>query len=599
MKLTPSSLLSARSLGHARAWRRVVGATLFVASGLAAMAAVRNVNSDSTLASALSAANPGDTIVLANGTYAGFAMSRSGTSTSPIVIQAATRGAATIASGGVALNGVSYVTVKGLTLTTSGGSGSYNGTTQHYGVVLNNAHNCRVSQCTFRLSAPVASTYWVLVGGSSSSNRVDYNEFGPYTGTNRQIYVFPTGNPTISGVTPPSDRSSWANGGSPNNPNIARSTQIDHNYFHDKASGTSEVLILGGIGVTGDYQNTSTVVDTNLFVNCDGDAEIISSKSSNNTIKNNTIRTSVGMISLRAGNNGTITGNLLLQGSKSGTGGIKIYEHNHTVTGNYVENTGDYAYLIGAGDAYSSSSFAHAACVNCDMDNNFGVGLNVRAAIIGHGGSGVAPSGCSFSGNALRGTVSPLIALSNAGDTVISGNSTSGTNPAMPHAALTTSNVGPAATPYTSPSSGPTFAGYYKIIARHSGKAAVVEGASTVNSANVIQYTYNASRNDEWQFNDLGGGTYAVINRLSTLAMVVQSASTAENANVIQYSFGGSNTNDEWQVIDSGGGYYRLVNGNSGKALTVAGASTTNGAAFQQATWTGATNQQFQIISVP
>jgi hypothetical protein len=117
--------------------------------------------------------------------------------------------------------------------------------------------------------------------------------------------------------------------------------------------------------------------------------------------------------------------------------------------------------------------------------------------------------------------------------------------------------------------------------------------------ARVIQYTYNGSGNDEWGFNDLGGGYYALINRRSTLAMVVQSASNADNAAVVQYTFGGSNTDDEWQAIDHSGGYYRIINRNSGKALTVAGASTSNSAAFQQATWTGATHQQFQIISVP
>ncbi len=51
-------------------------------------------------------------------------------------------------------------------------------------------------------------------------------------------------------------------------------------------------------------------------------------------------------------------------------------------------------------------------------------------------------------------------------------------------------------------------------------------------------------------------------------------------------------------MIANGDGYYRIVNHNSGLALTVAGAGTGNSVALQQSTWTGATNQQFQIISV-
>lgn len=72
---------------------------------------------------------------------------------------------------------------------------------------------------------------------------------------------------------------------------MARATHIYRNYFHDKPAGSGEVMTLGGIGVSGDYQNLDTlVVEWNLFVNCDGDAEMIASKSSRNTIRLNTSR---------------------------------------------------------------------------------------------------------------------------------------------------------------------------------------------------------------------------------------------------------------------------------------------------------------------
>jgi hypothetical protein len=44
------------------------------------------------------------------------------------------------------------------------------------------------------------------------------------------------------------------------------------------------------------------------------------------------------------------------------------------------------------------------------------------------------------------------------------------------------------------------------------------------------------------------------------------------------------------------GGYYKIVNRNSGKVLTVAGSSTTQGVQMQQASDTGGTNQQWQIV---
>ena len=97
----------------------------------------------------------------------------------------------------------------------------------------------------------------------------------------------------------------------------------------------------------------------------------------------------------------------------------------------------------------------------------------------------------------------------------------------------------------------------------------------------------------------IGGGYYKLLARHSGKAMVVESASTASGANVFQYSYGGSATNDEWQIVDAGGGYYELVNRNSGKVLDVQGNSTSNNANIQQTTSNGGDNQLFQIISVP
>jgi len=143
------------------------------------------------------------------------------------------------------------------------------------------------------------------------------------------------------------------------------------------------------------------------------------------------------------------------------------------------------------------------------------------------------------------------------------------------------------------------FSGFYRITPRHSGKALVVQSASTANSAAVIQYTYGGSAtNDEWQLSDIGSGYYRIINRNSSKDMVVQSASTADGGAIIQYTYGGSSTNDEWQLVDNGGGYYRIVNRNSGKVVEVVGSSTADGAAVDQRTWNGGENQQFQLVSL-
>jgi hypothetical protein len=148
-------------------------------------------------------------------------------------------------------------------------------------------------------------------------------------------------------------------------------------------------------------------------------------------------------------------------------------------------------------------------------------------------------------------------------------------------------------------SGGGGFSGFYRLTPRHSGKALVVQSASTSNSAAVVQYTYGGSAtNDEWQLSDIGGGYYRIINRNSGKDMVVQSASSADGAAIIQYTYGGSSTNDEWQLADNGNGYYRIVNRMSGKVVEVAGSSTADGAAVDQRTWSSGTNQEFLLESI-
>ena len=147
---------------------------------------------------------------------------------------------------------------------------------------------------------------------------------------------------------------------------------------------------------------------------------------------------------------------------------------------------------------------------------------------------------------------------------------------------------------------GDVLSGFFRIMARHSGKAVVVQGASTTNGANVFQWTYGGSAtNDEWRFRHLGGGFYALTARHSGQAMNVRGASSAEGADIIQWPYGGAATNDEWRVERLADGDYRLLNRHSSKVAEVVGGGTANGADVVQATWTGAAHQRFQIVRVP
>ncbi len=404
----------------------VFGSLFFLHTLSAQVLRTVNVSSSSQLAAAVADARAGDDIVLANGSYSAFRLTADGTASNPIAIRAANRGQATINSGVIELSGTSYVRLEGLTITTSGGSRTTDGETYKMAVLLQGTDHCRITRCTFRLSGQSTDTHWVLLGGRGDANRVDRCEFGPNSVEGH--YVWPRGQRSIPGVTPPSDRTSWAEGNGPINPNLPLNTRIDHNYFHDQADGASEVIVLGGLGVTGDYQNYGSIVEDNLFVNCDGDPEFISVKSSGNFVRYNTVRTSKGMISLRAGNRTVVHNNIMLQGGKSGAGGIKIYEKDHTLFNNYIDNASEYPILVGRGTSYTSG-FSHAQVFRARIVNNTVVNLNNRPVIMGHGGTaGMRPTDITFANNLIQGSAGTLYQQNEtpAGNSVFSSNLASG-----------------------------------------------------------------------------------------------------------------------------------------------------------------------------
>ncbi|MFE4176656.1 sheath polysaccharide-degrading enzyme [Streptomyces sp. NPDC056909] len=98
-----------------------VGLSLLASpAGAAGTAAVIQVTTAAELKTALTAARPGDTIQLANGTYKGnFKATTPGTSGSRITLTGSSGAVLTTGGGGYALhlNGAAYWTVKGITLT--------------------------------------------------------------------------------------------------------------------------------------------------------------------------------------------------------------------------------------------------------------------------------------------------------------------------------------------------------------------------------------------------------------------------------------------------------------------------------------------------
>ena len=119
---------------------------------------------------------------------------------------------------------------------------------------------------------------------------------------------------------------------------------ISNNYFYnyekiDTAltnAGDSETIRIGA----SDEQNvnSSVTVSNNYFVEADGENEIITNKSKNNTYANNTFRRCRGSLVLRHGSDTTVDGNYFLGEDVEGTGGIRITDSNHIITNNYIQD---------------------------------------------------------------------------------------------------------------------------------------------------------------------------------------------------------------------------------------------------------------------
>lgn len=114
--------------------------------------------------------------------------------------------------------------------------------------------------------------------------------------------------------------------------------RIDHNYFGPRpvlGSNGGETLRVG----TSHYAatNSNTLVENNYFDRCDGEVEIISSKSGKNIYRGNVFFESSGTLTLRHGDGSLVERNVFLGNGKDHTGGIRIINQDQTIRNNYME----------------------------------------------------------------------------------------------------------------------------------------------------------------------------------------------------------------------------------------------------------------------
>lgn len=155
---------------------------------------------------------------------------------------------------------------------------------------------------------------------------------------------------------------------------------ISNNYFYNfekmdpslSNSGDSETIRIG----TSEYQmvNSGATVSNNYFVQSDGENEIITNKSKNNTYYNNTFRRCRGSLVLRHGSNATVEQNYFLGENVDGTGGIRITDSDHTIRNNYIQDciTVEDQAKWNNGITFIGGSANHAVeCTSDDVSNGY------------------------------------------------------------------------------------------------------------------------------------------------------------------------------------------------------------------------------------
>jgi poly(beta-D-mannuronate) lyase len=311
-----------------------------------APAVKRSVNTVATLKAALTAMNPGDTVEVADGTYdlSSYTIARSGCSLKPIVITAKNKGGVTL-NGATALifKDMKYVTLKGFVFkSTSIGSG----------IKLENCNRFRITENEFAYTETTSCT-WITIGDTYGSpiplrsgyNRVDHNSFTGKTQAGNYIRI--DGNIN----------------------QISQYDTIDHNHFKDNGPRADNEKESIRVGVSTLSKSSAFIlIEYNLFEDCDGDPEVVSIKSGDNTIRYNTFVRCLGTLCLRQGFRSTVEGNYffgdnktaIFNGGTIGCGGVRVYAKDHKIINNYFSGlTGskwDAAVTITNGDVTNTST---------------------------------------------------------------------------------------------------------------------------------------------------------------------------------------------------------------------------------------------------
>ena len=382
---------------------------LGVPLALPAQAASYLVHDAAEYATAAANLQPGDEVVLANGTWSNtrLLLKGNGTASAPITLRAQTPGQVVLSGQSDLRLAGQYLHVADLVFR--------DGFSPSDAVVAFRESSKAVARHS-RVTGLVIDDYsnpdsndqdqWVMLYGAF--NRLDHSQLRGKTNAGPTVVV-------VRDATQGLDNQH----------------RIDHNWFGPRpllGVNGGETLRVGTSDTS--LTDSNSTVELNWFEGCDGETEIVSNKSGGNTYRGNVFYRSAGSLTLRHGNGNRVLDNVFLGDGKAGTGGVRVINAGQTVQNNYFQQlagTGNRAGLAVMHGQANAPLSGYSPVVDATLARNtfvdvsrvsFGVGYNAATGIV------VPPSSSEFSGNLIvnRNDTDPVTVNGSLAGVAFSGN---------------------------------------------------------------------------------------------------------------------------------------------------------------------------------
>ncbi len=335
----------------------------------------------------------GDTVVWAAGNYSDMEVDLigvDGTEGLPIKLKAATPGSVVFSGETQFTVGTKHWVISGFHFTNADKKpNSYN--TFNFRSNSNQAaQHVRLTDCAFtNLNSDDNTSKWILIHGKSNS--IDHCHF---SGKNKKGAMLTVELAYLGD-------------------NETAGHKIHRNYFGDIApqKGSDNETIRIGSSADQNKQAKCTVSE-NYFVRCNGEKEIISSKSSYNVFARNTFRQCDGALVLRHGHHATVDGNFFFGDAAKNSGGIRVVDSHHIIKNNYLQDLSGTSWnsavsILGGSQASGGTTNGYQAVNNIAIVHNSI--LDCKRSIFLNKAKGSRPPQGVVANNLISGTLGPLV----------------------------------------------------------------------------------------------------------------------------------------------------------------------------------------------